>query len=322
MYHFVRDLSHSRYPEIKGLTIDEFRGQVDYIQRHYQTIGARELLDAVRRERPLPARALLLTFDDGYRDHSENVLPILAKRGMTGIFFPPAKAVMEHSVLDVNKIHFVLASVADKAAVLDSLFELVDEARCDFDLGDRDYYENKLAHPNRFDTADVILIKRLLQRELPELLRNRITAELFQRFVTADEAAFSEELYMSVADLRAIQEAGMYVGSHGFDHYWLDSLSASSQAREVDLSLEFLRAIGSDTEEWIMGYPYGGYNDTLLGILKARGCAAGFTTEVRIADLSRDDPLVLPRIDTNDLPKRGDSYPNEWTMKVLQGEVD
>ena len=32
------------------------------------------------------------------------------------------------------------------------------------------------------------------------------------------------------------------------------------------------------------------------------GCTTAFTLEPRIADLTRDTPLALPRIDTNDLP--------------------
>ena len=31
MYHYVRDLKHSRYPDIKGLQVEEFRGQIQYL---------------------------------------------------------------------------------------------------------------------------------------------------------------------------------------------------------------------------------------------------------------------------------------------------
>jgi peptidoglycan/xylan/chitin deacetylase (PgdA/CDA1 family) len=315
MYHFVRDLRHSKYPDIKGLSIEGFRGQIEYVRRHYSVIGVTDLLAALGSpDQPLPPRALLLTFDDGYRDHFDNVLPVLAENGLTGCFFPPAKAVTEHEVLDVNKIHFILAVVPDKTRIVSSLFALLDEARGEYPLRDREDYCRQLAHPGRFDTAEVILIKRLLQRELPEVVRKRITGELFKQYVTEDEAAFSEELYLGISELRAMREAGMWIGSHGYDHYWLDTLDKQSQEREIDLSLAFLRSVGSDIGRWVIGYPYGAYNDSLLSILRGRDCKAGFTTEVCIADLDRDDPLTLPRLDTNDLPKRGDAAPNEWTM--------
>jgi len=163
------------------------------------------------------------------------------------MLLPPAKAVTEHEVLDVNKIHFILAAVPDRTRILTSLFTRLDQARGEFPLRSRDDYYEQLARPNRFDTAEVMLIKRLLQRELPEVLRKRITGELFKQYVTEDEGAFSQELYMGIAELRTVREAGMYVGSHGFDHYWLDTLDEPDQAREIDLSLRFLQAVGSDT---------------------------------------------------------------------------
>jgi len=51
-----------------------------------------------------------------------------------------------------------------------------------------------------------------------------------------------------------------------------------------------------------MCYPYGGFNDSLLQILRDRRCPVGFTAEARIADLDVDDRLTLPRLDANDLP--------------------
>jgi hypothetical protein len=179
MYHFVRDLAASRYPEIKGLTLEAFKGQVAFVRRHYTPVDVQEVLAALDDpDIPLPPGAVLLTFDDGYRDHCDNVLPVLLDNGMSGCFFPPAKAVTEHEVLDVNKIHFILAAEPDKGRIIDSLFGQIDEARADIELRTREEYERDLAHPERYDTADIILIKRLLQRDLPETLRRKITDRL------------------------------------------------------------------------------------------------------------------------------------------------
>ena len=111
----------------------------------------------------------------------------------------------------------------------------------------------------------------------------------------------------------------MYIGSHGFDHYWLNSIKENEQEKEIDLSLQFLESIGSNTERWIMCYPYGAYNNSLLNILEERGCVVGLTTNVGIADLEKDNALALPRLDTNDLPKNSNDLPNEWTIKAMGG---
>jgi hypothetical protein len=54
-----------------------------------------------------------------------------------------------------------------------------------------------------------------------------------------------------------------------------------------------------------MCYPFGAYTAETLALLPAAGCALGLTTRVGVAaDLS--EPLVLPRLDTNDVPFRGE----------------
>lgn len=317
MYHFVRDLANSRYPRIKGLGLDDFRGQLSYIKRNYNVISAEELVAAANSNiQELPPRALLMTFDDGYIDHFMHVFPILDELGLKACFFPPAKAITEAQVLDVNKIHFVLASTTELAPIIAFIFERLDEYREQYGLDGNKAYYNRLSGDSRYDEPDVAFIKRILQRELPEELRQQLIDELFKKHVTSDEKAFSRELYMDLDQLRCLVRQGMYVGSHGYDHYWLNTLPKDAQAREVDLALRFLGGIGAPTQDWIMCYPYGGYNDSLLDVVRSRGCAVGLTTEVDIADLARDNPLTLPRLDTNDLPKSHDATINEWTRRV------
>jgi len=319
MYHYVRELRNSRYPEIKGLDIDLFKEQVAYIKKHYNVISAYDLMDIIIANSDLPPKALLLTFDDAYIDHFTQVFPVLDKQKLPGLFFPPAKAVLEHQVLDVNKIHFILASVPNKSELVDDIFRFIDENRSSYELETNEYYWQPIGKQDRFDLPEVIFIKRILQRELPESLRKIITDSLFRKYVTNDEAAFSQELYMSVEQISHLQRNGMYIGSHGFNHYWLDYISDNDQKKEIDLSLQFLRSIGSNTERWIMCYPYGAYNNSLLHLLKDRSCVAGLTTNVGIADLGKDNPLTFPRLDTNDIPKNSNASPNEWTIKAMDG---
>ncbi|MBT8450555.1 MAG: polysaccharide deacetylase family protein, partial [Deltaproteobacteria bacterium] len=264
MYHYVRDLRRSRYPEIKGLDVALFREQLAYFKKHYRVISAYDLMDAVEDESPLPPRALMLTFDDGYVDHFAEVFPLLHREKLPGCFFPPARAVEENLVLDVNKIHFVLASVEDKDVLVDYIYRALDEARTEYQLQPNEFYWNKCGVEGRYDPPAVMFVKRTLQRDLPLQLRRDITNRLFTRFVSSDEASFSKELYMSLDQLSCLQSSGMYVGSHGFNHYWLDAIPQQEQEVEIDQSLKFLERVGSSSERWIMCFPYGGYNESLL----------------------------------------------------------
>jgi peptidoglycan/xylan/chitin deacetylase (PgdA/CDA1 family) len=318
MYHYVRNLEHSRFPEIKGLTTEQFKEQIAYIKKYYNVIGGNDLLDAVSSRHEIPPKALLLTFDDGYSDHFTQVFPVLDQEGITACFFPPAKCILEKKVLDVNKIHFILASVPNKTELVDSIFNMVTGYRGEVHLFNKDDYWNKLAVANRFDSKEVVFIKRMLQRELPEKLRKIIIDDLFKEYVSSDEQAFSQELYMSLDQLRCLCGHGMYIGSHGYDHYWLDHLKSGEQETEIKRSVEFLKSItGMEAEGWIMCYPYGAHNQSLLGILANHGCKLGLTTEIGLADFNQHNPLTLPRLDTNDLPKNAKAGPNQWTTKAI-----
>jgi|HubBroStandDraft_6_1064221.scaffolds.fasta_scaffold372838_2 peptidoglycan/xylan/chitin deacetylase (PgdA/CDA1 family) len=303
MYHYVRDLERSRFPAIKGLSVERFCRQLDYILTAYTPISAEDLLGVLESEQDdLPPNPILLTFDDGYSDHFANVFPLLTARGIQGCFFPPAQAILEHKVLDVNKIQFVLAAVPDTRALLDEVFSSLAEFRSEPTLKTRQAYLLAMNEEHRYDTREVTVLKRLLQRELPEPVRTEIVRRLFAKHVTTDEVAFACELYMSMDQIACLRHHGMHVGSHGYTHAWLNHVSPEAQAVEIDRSLDFLQKLGVLRDDWTMCYPYGGFNDSLLHILRGRQCRLGFTVEARVADLDADDPLTLPRVDTNDLP--------------------
>ena len=317
MYHYVRELEHSRNPKIKGLSIIDFKKQLRYIMKYYHIISMEELITSIKSGHQLPQNALLLTFDDAYIDHFTFVFPILDELGIQGSFFPPAKAILEHKVLDVNKIHFILASTDNNLELVEEINSILNEFRLEYSLKNNEYYYKKLAIANRFDTKEVIFIKRILQRELPEELRKEIISRLFDKYVGVDEETLSKELYLSIDQLKCMIRHGMFIGSHGFDHFWLEQLNSESQENDIRLSLNFLRVIGCDLSEWVMCYPYGSYNDSLLSILHRSGCIVGLTTEVGIANLDVNNSLILPRLDTNDLPKDSTSEPNDWTLKII-----
>lgn len=303
MYHYVRDLKHSRFPAIKGLPLESFRRQLDYIQNRYTPISVEDLLEALRsRENALPPNAILLTFDDGYSDHFLNVFPLLDARGIKGCFFPSARPVLEHIVLDVNKIQFVLAAKPDAAELLEQVFANIDEFRPQCELKSREEYLAIVTEKHRYDVREVTVIKRLLQWGLPEAVRAEIVQRLFERYVTADEGVFAAELYMSLDQIACMHRHGMHIGSHGYAHAWMDHISHAEQVVEMERSLEFVKLVGAGSHDWTMCYPYGGFNDSLLDVLRERSCRLAFTAEPRVADLDLDNHLALPRIDTNDLP--------------------
>ena len=315
MYHYVRDLKNSRFPEIKGLDLDLFTEQILYLRKHYHIITMEEVIHSIDNQVKIPRKSALLTFDDAYSDHYMNVFPILDKYRLQGSFFTPSKAVTEHTVLDVNKIHFILASAQYKSDVVSDIKNLLKVYKKEYQLQDFDYYYKKLACDEGYDTAEVIFIKRLLQVELREELRIKITDTLFEKYVGMSEPSFSRELYMNEEQLMHMLRSGQHIGNHGHNHYWWNSLTKEDLKEELDLSLAFLDKIGVDMKNWTACYPYGSYDDQSIEMLQERGCKLAVTTKVDVATTNKSTRFVMPRLDTNEIPKGRNEETNEWHSK-------
>lgn len=308
MYHYVRDIKASNYPGIKGLETSDFINQITFLSTHYNIVTMEQVVDYYTNRTPLPSKAALLTFDDGYAEHFSVVYPILKRFKVQGSFFVPAKVIQEHKVLDVNKIHFVLASCADPMLIVEALRRAVDSHQTEYRLKKFEEYFSQLAVESRYDTKEVVFIKCLLQHALPEPLRLKISDELFAEFVGIKEDVFSRELYLNETQLREMITGGMHIGCHGYDHYWWDKLSNNDLYTEIDLSMSFLSDLDVDMSQWSACYPYGSYSEEVVDLLMRKGCHLGFTTVVNKANLRRDHHLLIPRLDTNDFPPKSNNY--------------
>lgn len=302
MYHYTRDIVHSRYPQIKGLDTNLFRQQIEYMKNNFNIVTMEQVIDAVEGKSELSEKALLLTFDDGYIDNYTFAFPILEEFGIQGSFFIPGKTFTTHQLLDVNKIHYILAS-ADICKLVEDVKKEMDYYRgIEFDYAPTDDLFNEYAVE-----SETIFVKRMLQTVLPERLRNTISSNLFEKYVGVSEEQLAYELYMTEEQIRTMKRHGMFIGLHGYDHYWLGKLPKEQMKKDLDKALDTLDEF-IDRKHWVMNYPYGSYNQDVLDYIKMKGACVGFTTEVKIADICMDAALELPRLDCNDFPPKSENY--------------
>jgi peptidoglycan/xylan/chitin deacetylase (PgdA/CDA1 family) len=86
MYHKVNDIPENPTTVPVG-RFDEQLAQVRELG--YQPVDLEAVLDHYTLGTPLPDKALLVSFDDGYRDTLENALPVLQKHGIKAVIFVP-----------------------------------------------------------------------------------------------------------------------------------------------------------------------------------------------------------------------------------------
>lgn len=301
MYHFVRDFSRTRFPGIKGLDVLKFRSQLKWLVSKYQCVDLIEVADLVdaKRIHEIPKNAFSLTFDDGYLDHYTYVMPVLDELGLKASFFPVGDAVLNRRMLRVNKIHFILACVSD----LQPIVEVLDGAARKF-FGEEKFLEIKSLHwqRNRFDDAPVNYVKRMLQKALPDEMADQLAGEFFTKFVTSDEAAFAEELYLTKEQLMFMARQGMTIGSHTWSHKWLGDIDSESVRSELSASAAFVKSIPAKSDRLVICYPYGSQNPEVVRAARSLGYTVGVTTVPATVTVTSDtDLMLLSRLDTNDL---------------------
>ena len=167
----------------------------------------------------------------------------------------------------------------------------------------------KYAAAGRYDNKETIFVKRILQTAIPEKIRNQISSELFKKYVGLPEDIFAQELYMNRDQIRCMKREGMYIGLHGYDHYWLGNLTEEEMRTDVDKALEVMDEF-IEKDNWVLNYPYGSYNANVLKYIESRGCRAGMSIKVEVADTDIHGRYELPRLNCNDFPPKSENYLN------------
>jgi peptidoglycan/xylan/chitin deacetylase (PgdA/CDA1 family) len=75
------------FPSRPGAGPRGMERQLRFLRRSTNVVDLRQALAALATGRPLPARAVAITFDDGYRDQLELAVPMLERLGLPATFF-------------------------------------------------------------------------------------------------------------------------------------------------------------------------------------------------------------------------------------------
>lgn len=304
MYHYLREPRPGR----PALSPARFRAQIEDFRRRFDIVGPEELLSG-----SWPPRPLMLTFDDGYREHYQLAFPLLAELGLRGLFGPVPEAAREGRVLISHQIQLLLAGPAGPAGPERLEAEIEDFLR-ERGLGfsGADY---RAANPPRpGENPARFFVRTILQQDLPpprrlnsplELAaetRRELTETLFTRHVTADPAALAAELYASPDELRAMVRGGQALCLHGRSHTWLGPLAAREQQLELEQARAFILELGAGPEGLGLCYPYGSYGPETIGLARAAGLAFGLTTRAEPIGPEPEARFTWGRYDAETLP--------------------
>jgi peptidoglycan/xylan/chitin deacetylase (PgdA/CDA1 family) len=237
-----------------------FEAHLRTLAGHYTVLPLTELVEGLLGQRPLPARAAALTFDDGYANNAEEAAPLLARYGLPATFF------LTSGFLD-GSCQPWWAQVR-QAVVASGL---------------------------RGAAARAEMVRQ--EARLKQLSAAEREAELAALGVDPTDAAGSLWRFMTWEQARQLRAAGHELGAHTVTHRSLGHESVEVLRQEIEGSLARIREqVGSCSP--VFSYPYGTAAhicDEAVELLRAAGCVAGLSTQTGLNRVG-DAPFGLRRL--------------------------
>ena len=273
-YHRI-DVRGAR-PELDPALISasprEFEQQVSWLSGHARVLSLGELLELKRsRDRP-PPRAVLMTFDDAYRDFAEHAWPALRAHGMPAtLFVASAYPGSASACFWWDRLHRALSCTPRRDLLATR-------------AGD-------LALTKQSDRAEA---HRALCAWVVRAPHAEAMAEVERVVEALGGVARRASPVLSWDELRQLAGEGVTLAPHSRTHPRLDRV-ATEQAREeiVGSRDDLIREIGRCPPAF--AFPGGGHDARLRNLLKEAGVEVAFTTRRGSNDVSRADWLALQR---------------------------
>ena len=285
-YHRVLpQLDETRYSfdaELVSARREEFDWQMAYVARHFHPVSCAQVADAINSGTALPKRAVMVTFDDGFRDNYEVAFPVLRSHGVPALFFVSTGYIDRQEPFWFDWIVHVFLQTAESRFHLDAIDQTIE-------LG---------ATPQTRRAAALQLLRTL--KRAPETKRLQVVEQLRQLTkVVMSPEALAQSAPMTWDQIREMSRAGMEFGSHTVTHPILSTITDPT-VLHFELS-ESKSRIEQETglPSIALAYPVGGphaVNAQVLAATTAAGYQFAFTYQQGVNKLASCESFLLKRI--------------------------
>jgi peptidoglycan/xylan/chitin deacetylase (PgdA/CDA1 family) len=276
-YHAVSDerLAHIQHlypPE----PVERFEAALRYIKKHFHPVADAELYAHRMDGRRLPARAVHLSFDDGFAECFTVARPLLLKYGIPCTFFTTSDWVDNQRMFYRNKVSLCLERLAElphDAARM--VFTSLNNA-LDIKLVDGKDFERWIMALQAKDEPVIDMAAKMLGLDIKEYLSRR------QPYLTSQQ----------IVDLHS---DGFTIGAHTRAHTKLALLDQTQVEAEIVESARFVRQLtGAERVPFSFPYSATGTDRGLLAAIRERHPFLGLFYDTM--DLRPDLPFIVNRI--------------------------
>ncbi len=265
-------------PQVGGslepLNTQIFEKQTEGYCRDYEVISLDELTEKVYSGKPLPSKAVVITFDDGYKDNYLHAYPILKRHHIPATIFLTTGHIGTNKPFWWDRIGYVIQHTSVSRLSLGEL---------------GDYSLQSAPDKSR---ASLTITKRL--QKLPEARKGLLIERLINTCQVDIPPNLGQELILSWDEIREMSSNGISFGAHSVNHPILTNIPLKQAKDEIILSKKEIEK-RLNREVSAFAYPNGDFNTEIVKLVKQ----AGFTCAVTVSDKFvsiEDDPYKLNRI--------------------------
>jgi len=274
VYHRVND---ERDPFFCGVPVHVFKAQMEYLASNFRVLALEEAVERLGR-RDLPDNAIVITFDDGYRDNYINAFPLLEELSLPATIFLATGAIGSGSVLWHDRVFAAFRET--RVGILSG-----------FGNSSRDYPLNTVAEKLLAQGKALDFI-----RSLEEDARFSAIEVLFNKLDVLDRRE-SSELMLSWDEVKTMHHSGgISFGSHTVTHPILSKLSLERAREEIERAKQMIEDT-LNTSVRTFAYPNGrmsDFNQITKQLLRDSGHTCALTTNFGTNE-SDQDPFELRR---------------------------
>ena len=276
-YHRVAppDERPDLHPGLVSATPEAFEVQMAGLRRaKARPVSLADVLTHRRDATPLPERAVMVTFDDGYVDFAEHAWPVLRRHGIPVTLFVPTEYPDSDRTFWWDRLHHAVTST---------------DRREPLTLAERPGDAFALSTP-----AD----RRQTFRRLREVVKaepHEPAMALVDRLMADLGVAEPAPATLSWARLASLREEGVTLAPHSRTHALLHRVGPAQLADEVRGSVDDLRRAVGDAPP-AFAFPSGGYDDQAVAAVCDAGIELAFTTDRGVNPLPEADWLRLRRV--------------------------
>ncbi len=199
--------------DVPLMTPEDFDKQIGHLARKYRVIPLSELGRALSTGTTLPAKAAVITFDDGYRDNYLLAYPILRKYGVPATIFLATGHIDHGTPFWWDRVSYAVSNTARQQLELGRL------------------------GTHRFQTAtERWLTARVIRNRLKDLLdgdKNLAIEDLVSQLGVDMPGSLARGLLLSWDQIREMSQNGIDFGAHTVNHPTLIGMSPEQARDEI-----------------------------------------------------------------------------------------